>query len=101
MVLPGLLIIGMPIVVGLVFKQLGIGAETVAAFLMVGTIAGILMATVLNNSGGAPENFKKYIETGALGGQGSETHQTAVVGDTGGETFKDTAGPSPPRSHYI
>src|SRR5438094_593956 len=67
MVLPGLLIIGMPIVVGLVFKQLGIGAETVAAFLMVGTIAGILMATVLNNSGGAWDNSKKYIETGALG----------------------------------
>ncbi len=94
MVLPGLLIIGMPIVVGLVFKQLGIGAETVAAFLMVGTIAGILMATVLNNSGGAWDNAKKYIETGALGGKGSETHKAAVVGDTVGDPFKDTAGPS-------
>jgi K(+)-stimulated pyrophosphate-energized sodium pump len=94
MVLPGLLIIGMPIVVGLVFKQLGIGAETVAAFLMVGTIAGILMATVLNNSGGAWDNSKKYIETGALGGKGSETHKAAVVGDTVGDPFKDTAGPS-------
>jgi K(+)-stimulated pyrophosphate-energized sodium pump len=94
MVLPGLLIIGMPIVVGLIFKQLGIGAETVAAFLMVGTIAGILMATVLNNSGGAWDNAKKYIETGALGGKGSETHKAAVVGDTVGDPFKDTAGPS-------
>jgi K(+)-stimulated pyrophosphate-energized sodium pump len=94
MVLPGLLIIGMPIVVGLVFKQLGIGAETVAAFLMVGTIAGILMATVLNNSGGAWDNAKKYVETGALGGKGSETHKAAVVGDTVGDPFKDTAGPS-------
>jgi K(+)-stimulated pyrophosphate-energized sodium pump len=94
MVLPGLLIIGMPIVVGLVFKQLGIGAETVAAFLMVGTIAGILMATVLNNSGGAWDNAKKYIETGAMGGKGSETHKAAVVGDTVGDPFKDTAGPS-------
>ncbi len=94
MVLPGLLIISMPIVVGLVFKQLGIGAETVAAFLMVGTIAGILMATVLNNSGGAWDNSKKYIETGALGGKGSETHKAAVVGDTVGDPFKDTAGPS-------
>jgi K(+)-stimulated pyrophosphate-energized sodium pump len=94
MVLPGLLIIGMPIVVGLVFKQLGIGAETIAAFLMVGTIAGILMATVLNNSGGAWDNSKKYIETGALGGKGSETHRAAVVGDTVGDPFKDTAGPS-------
>jgi K(+)-stimulated pyrophosphate-energized sodium pump len=94
MVLPGLLIIGMPIIVGLVFKQLGIGAETVAAFLMVGTIAGILMATVLNNSGGAWDNAKKYIETGAMGGKGSETHKAAVVGDTVGDPFKDTAGPS-------
>jgi K(+)-stimulated pyrophosphate-energized sodium pump len=94
MVLPGLLIIGMPIVVGLVFKQLGIGAETIAAFLMIGTIAGILMATVLNNSGGAWDNSKKYIETGALGGKGSETHRAAVVGDTVGDPFKDTAGPS-------
>ena len=94
MILPGLLIVGMPIVVGLVFKQLGIGAETVAAFLMVGTIAGILMATVLNNSGGAWDNAKKYIETGAMGGKGSETHKAAVVGDTVGDPFKDTAGPS-------
>src|SRR5499433_348816 len=94
MVLPGLLIIVMPIIVGLVFKQLGMGAETVAAFLMVGTIAGILMATVLNNSGGAWDNAKKYIETGALGGKGSETHRAAVVGDTVGDPFKDTAGPS-------
>lgn len=94
MILPGALIIGMPIVVGLVFKQMGIGAEAVAAFLMVGTIAGILMATVLNNSGGAWDNAKKYIETGALGGKGSETHKAAVVGDTVGDPFKDTAGPS-------
>lgn len=100
MVLPGLLIIGMPIVVGLVFKQLGIGAETVAAFLMVGTIAGILMATMLNNSGGAWDNAKKYIESGEFKiagivmGKGSETHKAAVVGDTVGDPFKDTAGPS-------
>lgn len=94
MILPGLLIIGMPIIVGLIFKQMGIGAEAIAAFLMVGTIAGILMATVLNNSGGAWDNAKKYIETGALGGKGSETHKAAVVGDTVGDPFKDTAGPS-------
>src|SRR5262249_2173723 len=91
---PGLLIIVMPIIVGLVFKQLGIGAETVAAFLMVGTIAGILMATVLNNSGGAWDNAKKYIETGALGGKGSETHKAAVVGDTVGDPFRARAGRS-------
>ena len=69
-------------------------AEAVAALLMVGTIAGILMATFLNNSGGAWDNAKKFIETGALGGKGSETHKAAVVGDTVGDPFKDTAGPS-------
>jgi K(+)-stimulated pyrophosphate-energized sodium pump len=71
-----------------------LGAETVAAFLMVGTIAGILMATVLNNGGGAWDNAKKYIETGVYGGKGSEAHKAAVVGDTIGDPFKDTAGPS-------
>ena len=94
MILPGLLVVGTPVVVGLVFKQLHIGAEAVAAMLMVGTIAGILMATVLNNAGGAWDNAKKYIETGAMGGKGSDTHKAAVVGDTVGDPFKDTAGPS-------
>jgi K(+)-stimulated pyrophosphate-energized sodium pump len=94
MVLPGLLTVGMPIIVGLVFKELGIGAEAVAAMLMVGTIAGILLATVLNNGGGAWDNAKKFIETGAYGGKGSDTHKAAVVGDTVGDPFKDTAGPS-------
>jgi K(+)-stimulated pyrophosphate-energized sodium pump len=94
MVLPGLLTVGMPIVVGLIFKQLGIGAEAVAALLMVGTIAGILLATVLNNGGGAWDNAKKYVETGMYGGKGSDTHKATVVGDTVGDPFKDTAGPS-------
>jgi len=94
MVLPGVVIVGMPIAVGLVFKGLGIGAEAVAGLLMVGTIAGILLATTLNNSGGAWDNAKKYIETGAYGGKGSEAHIAAVVGDTVGDPFKDTAGPS-------
>jgi K(+)-stimulated pyrophosphate-energized sodium pump len=94
MVLPGLIAVGMPVAVGVVFRFLGIGAEVVAAFLMVGTIAGILMATFLNNSGGAWDNAKKFIETGAYGGKGSETHKAAVVGDTVGDPFKDTAGPS-------
>jgi len=94
MVLPGAIAIGMPIAVGLVFRFLGVGAEAVAAFLMVGTIAGILMATFLNNSGGAWDNAKKFIESGAHGGKGSDTHKAAVVGDTVGDPFKDTAGPS-------
>jgi K(+)-stimulated pyrophosphate-energized sodium pump len=94
MVLPGLIAVGTPVVVGLIFRLLGVGAEAVAALLMVGTIAGILMATFLNNSGGAWDNAKKFIETGAYGGKGSETHKAAVVGDTVGDPFKDTAGPS-------
>ncbi len=89
MVLPGVLAIVFPIVVGLLLK-----AEAVAAFLMVGTIAGILLATVLNNGGGAWDNAKKYIESGAFGGKGSEAHKAAVVGDTVGDPCKDTAGPS-------
>jgi K(+)-stimulated pyrophosphate-energized sodium pump len=94
MVLPGLLAVGMPIAVGLVFRFLGVGAEAVAALLMIGTIAGILVATFLNNSGGAWDNAKKYIESGQYGGKGSDPHKAAVVGDTVGDPFKDTAGPS-------
>jgi K(+)-stimulated pyrophosphate-energized sodium pump len=94
MILPGVVAVTMPIAVGLVFRFFGVGAEAVAAFLMVGTIAGILVATFLNNSGGAWDNAKKYIETGSYGGKGSEPHKAAVVGDTLGDPFKDTAGPS-------
>ncbi|HEX9867036.1 MAG TPA: sodium-translocating pyrophosphatase [Candidatus Tectomicrobia bacterium] len=89
MVMPGLLAVGMPVAVGLI-----LGAEAVAALLMVGTITGILLATLMNNSGGAWDNAKKYIESGVYGGKGSETHKAAVVGDTVGDPFKDTAGPS-------
>jgi K(+)-stimulated pyrophosphate-energized sodium pump len=94
MVLPGLVAVTTPIAVGLFFRLFGLGAEAVAALLMVGTIAGIVMATLLNNAGGAWDNAKKYIETGAYGGKGSPTHKAAVVGDTVGDPFKDTAGPS-------
>ena len=94
MIRPGLLAVLMPIVVGLVFKRFGVGAEAVASFLMVGTMAGILFATMLNNSGGAWDNAKKFIETGQYGGKGSDPHKAAVVGDTVGDPFKDTAGPS-------
>ena len=89
MILPGVLAVVFPIIVGLLLR-----AEALAAFLMVGTITGILMALLLNNAGGAWDNAKKYIETGALGGKGSEAHKAAVVGDTVGDPMKDTAGPS-------
>jgi len=89
MVMPGLLAVSMPVAVGLI-----LGAEAVAALLMVGTITGILLATLMNNGGGAWDNAKKYIESGVYGGKGSETHKAAVVGDTVGDPFKDTAGPS-------
>jgi K(+)-stimulated pyrophosphate-energized sodium pump len=102
MVLPGIIVVFMPIITGLVFRMIGkaadehstLGAEVVAGFLMVGTIAGILMALFLNNAGGAWDNAKKYIETGAHGGKRSDPHKAAVVGDTVGDPFKDTAGPS-------
>ena len=64
------------------------GSEVVA------TVAGILMALFLNNAGGAWDNAKKYIEDGAHGGKRSDPHKAAVVGDTVGDPFKDTAGPS-------
>ena len=70
------------------------GAEVIGGYLMVGTITGILFALFLNNGGGAWDNAKKYIETGAFGGKKSEPHKAAVVGDTVGDPFKDTAGPS-------
>lgn len=94
MILPGLVAIAMPIIVGVTFKSVGLGAESVAAFLMVGTIGGILVATFMNNGGGAWDNAKKYIETGQHGGKRSEAHKAAVVGDTVGDPLKDTAGPS-------
>ncbi len=94
MIGPGLLAVGTPIGVGIIFRLFNVGAESVAALLMVGTIAGILMAILMNNGGGAWDNAKKFIETGAFGGKGSEPHKAAVVGDTVGDPFKDTAGPS-------
>jgi K(+)-stimulated pyrophosphate-energized sodium pump len=104
MVLPGMLAVFTPVAVGFLFRYLPypgqIGAESVAAVLMVGTIAGILMATVMNNGGGAWDNAKKFIETGTFAfdgksyGKKSDPHKAAVVGDTVGDPFKDTAGPS-------
>jgi K(+)-stimulated pyrophosphate-energized sodium pump len=96
MVLPGLVAVATPIVVGIL-----LGHEAVAGLLMVGTISGVLLATVLNNGGGAWDNAKKFIEAGHLKdadgapiGKGTPAHAAAVVGDTVGDPFKDTAGPS-------
>ncbi|HHW39660.1 MAG TPA: sodium-translocating pyrophosphatase [Syntrophomonadaceae bacterium] len=89
MVLPGLLVVAAPVIVGVLLK-----AEAAAAFLMVGTIAGVIVALYLNNAGGAWDNAKKRIELGDFGGKGSEAFKAGVVGDTVGDPFKDTAGPS-------
>ncbi len=109
MVLPGLLAVSLPIIVGLVFRWLGAGPlndpnagwEAVTGLLIIGTIGGIIVATFFNNSGGAWDNAKKYIESGFMKEEdgstvtkGSATHQAAVVGDTVGDPFKDTAGPA-------
>ncbi|XP_062195037.1 pyrophosphate-energized membrane proton pump 3 isoform X2 [Phragmites australis] len=101
MIRPGALAIISPMAVGVIFRILGhstgqplLGAKVVASMLMFATVAGILMALFLNTAGGAWDNAKKYIETGVLGGKGSEAHKAAVTGDTVGDPFKDTAGPS-------
>jgi K(+)-stimulated pyrophosphate-energized sodium pump len=96
MIAPGLVAVATPIAVGLI-----LGYQAVAGLLMVGTIAGVMLATVLNNGGGAWDNAKKYIESnhllddkGEVLGKGTPAHAAAVVGDTVGDPFKDTAGPS-------
>jgi len=99
MIVPGLLAVATPIAVGIFFRFVrvtpGLAAgEPLGGTLMVGTIAGVLMALTLNTGGGAWDNAKKFIEAGNLGGKGSPTHKAAVVGDTVGDPFKDTAGPS-------
>ncbi|KAL6013569.1 Pyrophosphate-energized membrane proton pump 3 [Asimina triloba] len=111
MIKPGALAIISPILIGVLFRILGhvtghplLGAKVVAAMLMFATVSGILMALFLNTSGGAWDNAKKFIETGALGGKGSDCHKAAITGDTNGaykfallavgDPFKDTAGPS-------
>lgn len=104
MVLPGLLPVIVPLILGLTGAYVigdsfghaegDVTYMSVGALLMVGTIVGILMATMMNNGGGAWDNAKKYIEEGHYGGKGTDAHAAAVVGDTVGDPFKDTAGPS-------
>jgi K(+)-stimulated pyrophosphate-energized sodium pump len=89
MVIPGLLAIVAPILVGLF-----LGKQSLGGFLAGATLAGVLLALMMANAGGAWDNAKKYIEAGNLGGKGSDPHKAAVVGDTVGDPFKDTSGPS-------
>ena len=89
MVLPGVIAVGAPVVVGF-----GLGAEALGGMLGGGLLGCVLMALMMANAGGAWDNAKKYIEKGNLGGKGSDTHAAAVVGDTVGDPFKDTSGPS-------
>lgn len=89
MIAPGIMAAAAPIVVGLVLGTNALGGMLAGALL-----TGVLMAIFMSNSGGAWDNAKKYIESGHFGGKGSEAHHAAVVGDTVGDPFKDTSGPS-------
>ena len=89
MLLPGLMAVIVPVVVGVV-----LGVDALGGLLSGSLVTGVLMAIFMSNAGGAWDNAKKYIETGHHGGKGSEAHKAAVVGDTVGDPFKDTSGPS-------
>ena len=89
MVLPTIVTVAVPVIVGVV-----LGYHGVVGMLAGATVTGFLLAIYMSNSGGAWDNAKKYIEADNFGGKGSESHKAAVVGDTVGDPFKDTAGPA-------
>ncbi len=89
MILPGVIAILAPVVVGLI-----LGKEALGGMLAGATMSGVMLALMMANAGGAWDNAKKYIEAGAHGGKGSDAHKAAVVGDTVGDPFKDTSGPA-------
>jgi K(+)-stimulated pyrophosphate-energized sodium pump len=89
MLLPGIMAVAMPIVIGIL-----LGTEALGGLLVGSLVSGVMLAIFMSNAGGAWDNAKKYIEEGTHGGKGSEAHKAAVVGDTVGDPFKDTSGPS-------
>lgn len=89
MIVPGLIAILTPIIVGFTLGPIALGATLAGA-----TATGVLLAIFMSNAGGAWDNAKKYIESGAHGGKGTEAHEAAIIGDTVGDPFKDTAGPA-------
>ena len=89
MLLPGILVIVVPLILGFT-----LGPKSVAGLLVGALLTGFIVAVMMANAGGAWDNAKKFIESGAFGGKGSDAHKAAVIGDTVGDPFKDTAGPS-------
>src|SRR5690606_27974730 len=87
MIVPGIVAVSVPVIVGY------ISITALGGVLAGATVSGVLLALFMANAGGAWDNAKKYIEGGAHGGKGSDPHKAAVVGDTVGDPFKDTAGP--------
>ena len=89
MILPGVIAVASPLIIGML-----LGVESLGGMLCGSLVTGVLLAIMMSNAGGAWDNAKKYIESGTHGGKGSEAHKAAVVGDTVGDPFKDTSGPS-------